>query len=144
MSVSTHLADLRTASVILAATNTTEPFLHPRHLASDRRVLVADLSIPSIISSEVRKSPQVHRIRLAGNVTVPGAEDFVMASNIAPGTAFSCAAESMLVGAHRSETRQLTLVGPIDLSAMDSLEKLAEREGMLEPRRVSDITRRTV
>ena len=130
--VSTRLSDLRTANVILSATNTTEPFLHPRHFARDHRVLVADLSVPSVVSAEARSIPNVHAIRLAGTVTVPGSPDFVMASNIAPGTAFSCAAETMLIGAHDAETRDLSLTGAIELAAMDRLEDLAEREGMLD------------
>ena len=131
--VSTSLADLRDANVIVSATNTTEPFLHPRHFARDRRVLVADLSVPSVLSPEARRVPNVHTIRLAGTVTVPGTPDFVMAATIRPGTAFSCAAETMVVAAHEDETRGLPLTGPIDPAAMERLERLAEQEGMLDP-----------
>ncbi len=131
--VSTSLSALEGCNVITAATGTNEPLLFPRHLSAARPVILADLSVPGIVAAAVRQMRNVHIASLAGCVPVPGTPDFAMASHIAAGTAFSCAGESMLLALAPSETRDLTLVGPLPEHSVDVLEALAVRFGLLEP-----------
>jgi len=130
--VSTRLSALRDCNVIAAATGTNEPLLYPQHLASSGPVIVGDVSVPSIVAARTRELSHVHVVPLAGNVTVPGTPDFTMASHIAPGTAFSCAGESMLVGLAPEETADLALVGPVKQRSVMVLEALARRWGLLD------------
>jgi len=128
---STSLDDLRECCMILAATGTNEPLIFPRHLAKDRTVVVADLSVPSILAARVRAMPNVHLVPLAGTVTVPGTPDFAMASHIAQGTAFSCAGESMLLALAPHETADLECVGPVRDAAIEKFDELAQRFGLV-------------
>jgi acetylornithine/succinyldiaminopimelate/putrescine aminotransferase/acyl-coenzyme A synthetase/AMP-(fatty) acid ligase/predicted amino acid dehydrogenase len=131
--ISTSLSALQDCNVITAATGTNEPLLYPRHLSATKPVLLADLSVPSIVASAVRQIRNVQIVPLAGRVPVPGTPDFAMASHIPTGTAFACAGESMLLALAPSETRDLTLVGPLRQRSVDVLEGLAVRFGLLEP-----------
>ena len=133
--VATSLAALETCNVIAAATGTNEPLLYPRHLSATRPVILADLSVPGVVAAAVRQMRNVHIVSLAGCVPVPGTPGFAMASHIPAGTAFSCAGESMLLALAPSETRDLTLVGPLRERSVDVLEALAVRFGLLEPTR---------
>jgi acetylornithine/succinyldiaminopimelate/putrescine aminotransferase/predicted amino acid dehydrogenase/acyl-coenzyme A synthetase/AMP-(fatty) acid ligase len=130
--VSTRLSSLRGCNVVAAATGTNEPLIYPQHLAPSGPVIVADVSVPSIVAARTRELRHVHVVPLAGNVTVPGTPDFAMASHIAPGTAFSCAGESMLVGLASEETSDLVLVGPVKQRSVVVLEALARRWGLLD------------
>ena len=65
---------------------------------------------------------------------VPGTADSRMASHISAGTAFSCAGESMLLALAPAETRDLTLVGPLQQQSVEVLEALAMRFGLLDSR----------
>ena len=122
---STSLSALESCNVIAAATGTNEPLLYPRHLSAARPVILADLSVPGVVAAAVRQMRNVHIVSLAGRVPVPGTPDFAMASHIPAGTAFSCAGESMLLALAPSETRDLTLVGPLRERSVDVLEALA-------------------
>jgi predicted amino acid dehydrogenase len=77
--------------------------------------------------------PNVHIVPLAGTVAVPGATDFAMATHIAPGRVFACAGETMLLGLAPEETANLTLVGPVHQTSVDTLERLAATWGLLDP-----------
>lgn len=129
---STDLSALRDCSVIVAATGTNELLLDWRHLASSRPVVLADLSVPGIVAPHVATLPNVHVVALAGTVAIPGAADFAMASHIAAGRAFACAGETMLLGLAPEETRDLTLVGPVRETSVDTLDRLAATWGLFE------------
>jgi len=128
----TELAALSSCNVIAIATNTNEPLIYPDHLPGGRRVVIADVSVPGAVSSHVRGLPQVTLIPLAGTVTVPGEPDFSISSHTAPGTAFCCAAEAMLMGLEPELTRELRLTGAIDAESMSVMSELGRRHGFLE------------
>lgn len=133
ISWSTDLAALRECRVIVAATGASQLLLDRRHLPASGPVVVADLSVPSIVAPHVRMLPNVHVVGLAGTVAVPGTPDFAMASHIAAGRAFACAGETMLLGLAPEETAGLSLVGPVCPASVDVLEGLADRWGLLDP-----------
>lgn len=129
--VAESLDQLRGCDVIVSAAGTNEPLVFPRHLRADRPVIVADLSVPGVISPAVWTLPHVRVVSLAGTVDIPGAPDFVLAGHIPAGTAFACAGETMLLGLAPEETSALRLIGAIDPTNVTRLEALAERYGML-------------
>ena len=130
---STDLSVLRECRMIVAATGTNELLLDWRHLPPIGPVVLADLSVPGVVAPHVKMLPNVHIVPLAGTVAVPGATDFAMATHIAPGRAFACAGETMLLGLAPEETANLTLVGPVHQTSVDTLERLAATWGLLDP-----------
>jgi acetylornithine/succinyldiaminopimelate/putrescine aminotransferase/predicted amino acid dehydrogenase len=132
VALATEVSALREADVIVIATNTNEPIVYPHHLDPARRIIIADISVPSAVSAEVRRMPGVTIVPFAGAVAVPGAPAFVVASHISPGTAFSCAAEAMLLGLEPEATAGLRLVGPIEARSIDVLDALGEKHGFFD------------
>lgn len=129
LSVSCDLDSLRDCNVVLVATGTNELLLYPHHLSPFEPVVIADLSQPEVVSSSVKAMKNVHVIPFAGTLRVPGEAGFSMASHISPGTAFSCAAEVMLMGLEPEETADLQLTGTIDPFAVQKLDELARKHG---------------
>jgi predicted amino acid dehydrogenase len=128
----TELPALCAANVIAIATNANEPLLHRRHLAPGQRIVIADISVPSVIGADVRDLPEVTVVPFSGTVAVPGEPGFVISSHTRPGTSFVCAAEAMLLGLEPEATAGLRLVGDIDPRAVEVLERLADRHGFLD------------
>jgi acetylornithine/succinyldiaminopimelate/putrescine aminotransferase/predicted amino acid dehydrogenase/acyl-coenzyme A synthetase/AMP-(fatty) acid ligase len=132
VTVATDMSALRDADVVAIATNTNEPIVFPHHLDPARRIIIADISVPSAVSAEVRRMPDVTFVAFAGAVAVPGAPGFVIASHTRPGTAFSCAAEAMLLALEPEATAGLQLVGPIEARSIEVLDALGEKHGFFE------------
>lgn len=131
LQVSTDITDLRGCNVVAIATNTNEPLVYPEHLDHDRPVVIADVSVPSAVSREVRELDNVQLIPLAGTVVIPGAPDLVLSSHTPPGTAFCCAAEAMLIGLEPEATAGLRLTGPVEPRSMEVLDRLGQKHGLL-------------
>ena len=132
VSIATEVAAVEDCNLIIIATNTNEPLLYPHHLASDRQVVVADLSVPSAVSPLVRRMANVTVTPFTGTVVVPGESDFVISSHTAPGTTFCCAAEAMLLGLEPAATAGLDLVGAVDGEAIAILDRLGIEHGFSE------------
>jgi acetylornithine/succinyldiaminopimelate/putrescine aminotransferase/acyl-coenzyme A synthetase/AMP-(fatty) acid ligase/predicted amino acid dehydrogenase len=130
--VSTEMSALRTYNVIIVAAGTNEPLVDAHHLSAAGPVLLADLSVPSVVTTHAYALPNVHRVDFAGIVSVNGTPDFAMAAHIEPGTAFSCAGETMLLGLALKETRHMDLVGSIDPGHTQVLDQLAECHGFYD------------
>jgi acetylornithine/succinyldiaminopimelate/putrescine aminotransferase/predicted amino acid dehydrogenase/acyl-coenzyme A synthetase/AMP-(fatty) acid ligase len=129
---STDVTAVRGADVIAIAVGTNEPLLYPHHIERDYPTLVADISAPAAVSPTALKLENLQVIPLAGTVVLPGEADFVMASQIPPGSAFCCAAEAMLLGlAPPSLLESLRLVGPVVPETVDVLAILARDQGFL-------------
>jgi len=132
VAITTELADLRQCNVIVAATATNEPVIFPRHLPAAGPAILADLSVPTVVAAQVRRMRHVRRVPLAGCVRVPGTPDFAMASHIAPGTAFSCAGEAMVLALSPAETANLELTGQVREPGVKLLEELAVRWNLID------------
>jgi acetylornithine/succinyldiaminopimelate/putrescine aminotransferase/predicted amino acid dehydrogenase len=132
--IATDLAAVRDAHFIVITTSTNEPLLYPHHVRTTGTVVVADISAPEAISPLARKLENLRVIPLAGAVTLPGEENFVMASHIPPGTAFCCAAEGMLLGlAPQSVLDACNLFGPVSAENVEVLAGLAVEHDFLVP-----------
>jgi predicted amino acid dehydrogenase len=131
ITVATDPRCLHGCNVIVSAAGTSELLVHPHHLTSARPVLIADLSVPGVVSADVRALPNVRIVPLAGTATVPDAPDFAMSPAIAAGTAYSCAAEAMLLALEPEATAGLRLTGAVEERSVRLLDRLAEENGML-------------
>ncbi len=127
ISISTDLKSLQTCNVILLATNTTDTLIYPHHLSKKGPIIIADLSVPTVVSPLVRTQPHVRVVPLAGTVVVPGSDDFAMAAHIPQGRAFACAVEAMLLGLNFEEAKDMQLVGEIKSKNVKILDALAAR-----------------
>jgi acetylornithine/succinyldiaminopimelate/putrescine aminotransferase/predicted amino acid dehydrogenase/acyl-coenzyme A synthetase/AMP-(fatty) acid ligase len=143
IAVATDPRCLRGCNVIVSAASTSELLIYPHHLASDRPVLIADLSVPGVVSADARALPNVRIVPLAGTATVPGAPDFAMSPAIAAGAAYSCAAEAMLLALEPEATEGLQLTGAVEVRSVRLLDRLAEDNGMLSRRSGPARTRTT-
>jgi acetylornithine/succinyldiaminopimelate/putrescine aminotransferase/predicted amino acid dehydrogenase len=129
--VEVEVTALRRANVIAVATNASEPLIHPRHLGTDRPVILVDVSVPSAIAPEVRRMAGVKVMPLSGTVLLPQDPGFVISSHTVPGTTFACAAEAMLLGLEPAATSGLALTGAIRPRSAEVLDGLALDLGLL-------------
>ncbi len=96
--VSQDLAALRRARVVIAATNAAHPIIDLSHLAGDRSVVVCDLAVPGDVAPSVAEAPHVTLVA-GGRTLLPlGQSAEVPASGLPKGVAFSCLAETILLG----------------------------------------------
>jgi acetylornithine/succinyldiaminopimelate/putrescine aminotransferase/predicted amino acid dehydrogenase/long-subunit acyl-CoA synthetase (AMP-forming) len=131
ITVSTDPRSLQRCNVIVSAASTSELVIGAQHLAPAGPVLVADLSVPGVLSADVHALTHVRIVPLAGTITLPGAPDFAMSPGISAGTAYGCAAEAMLIALEPEATAGLQLTGPGDVRSVRLLDRLAEENGML-------------
>jgi acetylornithine/succinyldiaminopimelate/putrescine aminotransferase/predicted amino acid dehydrogenase/acyl-coenzyme A synthetase/AMP-(fatty) acid ligase len=129
--IAVDMAPIARCNVITLALGTTETVLLPTHVSRERKVVVVDVSVPSVVSPEFRRVPNVQVVAGSGTVEVPGAPDFVVSSHTREGTAFCCAAEAMLLGLDLERTKDLVLTGDVDGASLVMLERLGEQHGLL-------------
>jgi len=133
LDVATDMASLQSCNVISLAVATTEPVLLPQHVSRDRKVLVLDVSVPSVVSPQLRRLSNVRIVPGSGTVAMPATPDFVVSSHTREGRAFCCAAEAMLLGLSPERIDRLALTGEIDPMSLAVLEELGESHGLLHP-----------
>jgi acetylornithine/succinyldiaminopimelate/putrescine aminotransferase/predicted amino acid dehydrogenase/acyl-coenzyme A synthetase/AMP-(fatty) acid ligase len=126
---SDNLNEIRNADIIIVCTNTNDPILQPHHVASSKPVLVSDLSVPSAVSAEVFRLPNVVAIPFSAYVTLPEDKDAVISSYSPPGTVFCCAAEAILLGLEHFEG---TLKGRIIPEEVKKITSLAQKYKLLQ------------
>jgi acetylornithine/succinyldiaminopimelate/putrescine aminotransferase/predicted amino acid dehydrogenase/acyl-CoA synthetase (AMP-forming)/AMP-acid ligase II len=125
--ISCDLDDLRRSDIILCAISSPEPAVHPQHIASDRPILIADVSQPAALHPTVAALPNVTVVH-AGYVRLPRDPDFVMSAHTGPGESFACAAEGLLLGLEPQP--DLVLHGPLRGATIARLRALGRRWGL--------------
>ncbi len=98
ITIAEDIGALRSCSLILSASNTTEPLIYPEHLASGA-VVICDISLPYDVSETVyTQRPDVMVIR-GGVIRLPENEDFIIAGlPLDSGHVYACMAETLLMG----------------------------------------------
>ncbi|MBI4862848.1 MAG: aminotransferase class III-fold pyridoxal phosphate-dependent enzyme [Candidatus Riflebacteria bacterium] len=96
--IATDLSALADANVIVAASNTAEPLIFPRHLGRGP-IVICDIAVPANVSPEVvRARSDVHVIQ-GGIVQLPQGQGLVIPGvPLENGQVFACMAETMLLG----------------------------------------------
>lgn len=125
--VSTEMSDMSECNIIVIALATGKPIVFPEHLHPEREILLADLSVPSSVSSEASAMPNLKKVPIGGTVRLPGESDFVLHPLVEPGNIFCCSAEAMLLGLEPEKTVDLNLRGDIEQKAVDTLEEIGEQ-----------------
>ena len=124
ISGSENINDIKRADVIVICSNTSDPLVVPHHIASDKPVLISDLSVPSGFSPEIKKLPNVTTIPFSAYITLPEDKNAVISSYSPPGTVFCCAAEAILLGLEQFNG---SLKGRILPDEVKALTLLAEK-----------------
>jgi acetylornithine/succinyldiaminopimelate/putrescine aminotransferase/predicted amino acid dehydrogenase/long-subunit acyl-CoA synthetase (AMP-forming) len=127
--ISDDMNEIRNAEIIIVCTNTNDPIVLPHHIASSKPVLISDLSVPSAVSAEVFKLPNVVGIPFSAYVTLPEDKDAVISSYSPPGTVFCCAAEAILLGLERFKG---TLKGRIIPEEVKNMTLLAQKHKLFQ------------
>jgi predicted amino acid dehydrogenase len=130
--VSTRLADVAGSNVVVVATSGSLPVLLPEHVASDRPVVVLDVSQPLGISPRMKRERPLARVGPVGLVRLPVDPDFRASPFTPPGVVFACLAEAVLLGLGAPADR---LTGPIDSEGVKTLARFAELSGFNIPHR---------
>jgi acetylornithine/succinyldiaminopimelate/putrescine aminotransferase/predicted amino acid dehydrogenase len=127
VSVVEDIAAIARCQLIVAASNAPEPLIYPWHLA-DGPVAICDISLPSDVSDQVRRSrPDVLVIR-GGVVRLPFNDDFAVGGIALPrGHALACMSETLLMGLEG--LRSNGSVGPVTEEGVRRTLAWAEKHG---------------
>ncbi|MBI3780321.1 MAG: aminotransferase class III-fold pyridoxal phosphate-dependent enzyme [candidate division NC10 bacterium] len=121
--VSTEVSDCRAADVVVVAVNAPVPALRGEHLALG--ALVCDLSVPAGVDAAGRPDIQVIR---GGLARMPNGEDHsIVGFPIAPGLAFACMAEGIILALENICDRSFT--GDITPEHVRRISTLAKKHG---------------
>ena len=121
-----NLAETKKADVIVICTNTNDPIVFPHHIASDKQVIISDLSVPSAVSEEVKLLPNVTVLPFVSYIRLPEDPHVVISPISPPGTVFCCAGEAVLLG---MEPFTEPLKGKITPQAVKKMTGLADQYG---------------
>ncbi len=126
ITVSTQLADLKQAAVILSVTSASGAIIEPEHLRPGS--VICDVSRPRDVSSRVAvERPDVLVID-GGMVDVPGPVDFHFDFGFPPGKAYACMAETMALTLE-GRFESFTLGKDIRLERVEEITRLAGEHG---------------
>ncbi len=93
--VSTLVGDIRKADLVISATSAARPIVWPEHLKQG--AIVCDMALPPDISPRIAQERGDVLIIGGGVVDVPGEVDFGFDFGLAPGRAYACLAETMVL-----------------------------------------------
>jgi predicted amino acid dehydrogenase len=98
--LTTDLGALRSCSLIISSSSAEMPLLEERHLGSAAAV-ICDIAVPGDVAPDVRhRRPDVSVID-GGIVRLPDPDFSLRGIRLAPGCAFACLAETLLLGLER-------------------------------------------
>jgi predicted amino acid dehydrogenase len=92
---STHTETIREADMILSTTNAARPIIQPEHLKQG--AVVCDVALPPDVSPRVTQERDDVLCIHGGVMDVPGEVDFHFDFGLAPGRAYACMAETMVL-----------------------------------------------
>jgi acetylornithine/succinyldiaminopimelate/putrescine aminotransferase/predicted amino acid dehydrogenase len=124
--VETDAAALRTAQVVLAATNAPTPFLPAEVFATG--AIVCDLSVPAAVRPEVRELRPDMILMNGGIARLPyGEAHGIVGLPLPPGQVYGCMAETMLLGLEG--VRDATYTGLLPAEHVFRLAAMAKTHG---------------
>ncbi len=124
--VSTTMADLRRADIIIAVSSAIENIIQPQHLKPG--AVVCDVARPRDVSRRVAAERNDVLVIEGGMVEVPGPVDFRFNFGFPPKMAFACMAETMIL-ALENRYESFTLGKDISLAQVQEISRLAQKHG---------------
>jgi fatty aldehyde-generating acyl-ACP reductase len=126
ISLSTDMADLRNAQLILAVTSSTGAVIQPEHIAPG--AVVCDVARPRDVAAQVRNARQDVLVIDGGIVEVPGKVDFHFNFGLPPTNAFACMAETMAL-ALEGRFEDYSIGKEIELERVKEISGIARKHG---------------
>ncbi len=124
--LSTDMADLHQADLVLTVTNAIHAVIEPQHLKSG--AIVCDVARPRDVSRRVIEERDDVLVIEGGMVEVPGPVNFNFNFGFPSGMAFACMAETMAL-ALEGHYQNYTLGRNITLDQVDRMAAMATRHG---------------
>jgi fatty aldehyde-generating acyl-ACP reductase len=126
ITVSTHVADIQRAELVLTVTSSTEPVIQPEHLQPG--CVICDVARPRDVAVKVRGARPDVLVIDGGMVEVPGEVDFHFDFGLPPGMAFACMAETMAL-ALEGRFEDYTLGKDIKIDKVNEIATIAAKHG---------------
>jgi predicted amino acid dehydrogenase len=124
--VSTDLATLRQADLVLTVTSAVEAIIEPTHLKPG--AVVCDVARPRDVSHAVAAERDDVLVIGGGMVSVPGLADFGFDFGFPPGMVYACMAETMAL-AMEGRFESFTLGKQISVEQVTEIASIAEAHG---------------
>lgn len=125
--ISTSLDALQRCDLVLTASNAAATLLEPGHLATDREVVICDLSVPADCGPDIEALPHCEVIRGGlvsfegnGHLDVPGIP-------LPRGQVYACMAETVLLGLEG--IRDDFSRGTIEVAQVERIRAIARKHG---------------
>jgi predicted amino acid dehydrogenase len=126
VSISTNMADLQQADMILTVTNAIEAVIEPGHLKTG--AVICDVARPRDVSRQVVEQRDDVLVIEGGMVRVPGQVNFNFDFGFPPGMAFACMAETMTLALEGHYT-SYTLGKDITIEQVQMMYNMANKHG---------------
>jgi predicted amino acid dehydrogenase len=126
LAVSTDLASIFEADLILSVTSSISAIIEPQHLKPG--AVVCDVAVPKDVSKAVLAERDDVLVIEGGIVAVPGPVDFHFNFGCPPGHAYACLAETMAL-AMEARFEDYTLGRSISIAKVREIGSIAERHG---------------
>jgi predicted amino acid dehydrogenase len=126
VTVSTNVADIHLAQLILTVTSSTEAVIQPEYIQSGS--VICDVARPRDVALKVRGARQDVLVIDGGMVEVPGNVNFHFDFGLPPGLAFACMAETMAL-ALEGRFEDYTLGKYINIERVNEIAGIAEKHG---------------
>ncbi|MDE0865492.1 MAG: aminotransferase class III-fold pyridoxal phosphate-dependent enzyme [Rubripirellula sp.] len=121
---------LRDCGLIVVAVGGEGIVVEGRHVHPTNNVLIADVSQPRAISPTLESERPQAKVIQAGLVRLKQDRRFRLTPHTPAGTCFACAAEAILMGL---EPHAIQLRGEVDAEAIEIMQALGEKYGMIAP-----------
>jgi predicted amino acid dehydrogenase len=123
------LAALADCPLIVTASSTPAPLIHPHHLGR-HPVVICDISLPSNVADEVALECPNVRVVQGGVVRLPLDETFAIGGiPLAHGHVFACMAETLLMGLE--ERWEHASIGPVTVAGVQHAMVVAAKHGFV-------------
>jgi acetylornithine/succinyldiaminopimelate/putrescine aminotransferase/predicted amino acid dehydrogenase len=121
------LAVLADCPLVVTASSTPAPLIHPQHLGR-APLVICDISLPSNVAAEVARERPNARIVQGGVVRLPLDEHFAIGGIPLPrGHVFACMAETLLMGLE--DRWEHASVGPVTVAGVRHAMAMAAKHG---------------
>jgi len=129
--VSLDSRSLRDCGLIVVAVGEQGIVVEGCHVHPTNKVLIADVSQPRAVSPKLERDRPQAKVIQTGLVRLKQDRRFRLTPHTPAGTCFACAAEAILMGL---EPHPIRLSGEVDAEAVDIMQALGEKHGMLASR----------
>ncbi len=125
--ITTDLAFIREAEIVITAAGSVNPLVEPEHLKEG--AIVCDIAIPPNLSSEARARKDILAVR-GGVVKAPGNPELGVDIGLPRGYCYACMAETIAL-AMEGKFEDYTLGRDLSLERVREIEKIAQRHGFI-------------